>query len=93
MGSQYVVHNKGLSICLIREVPSSSRAQQMLNNSSRKPQIIFPILTISTKWACDPENINIHYGVGASGDAIVEPTLAPGALSIMSDIAAAPLTN
>ena len=65
----------------LREVLSSSRAQQMLNNSSQKPQIIFPILTISTKWACDPENINIHYGVGAPGDAIVEPTLATGALS------------
>ena len=63
------------------EVSSSSRAQQMLNNSSQKPQIIFPILTISTKWACDPENINIHYGVGGPGDVIVEPTLATGALS------------
>ena len=86
----------------VREVLSSSRAQQMLNNSSQKPQIIFPILTISTKWACDPDNLNIHYGVGAPGDAIVEPTLATGlqwhwsslSLSLlMSETVAAPLTN
>ena len=68
-------------IISVRELSSSSRVQQMLNNSSQKPQIIFPISTISTKWACDPENINIHYGVGDPGDVIVEPTLATGALS------------
>ena len=53
----------------------------MLNNSSQKARIFFPSLAISTKWACDPENINFHQGAGASGDVIIEPTLATGALS------------
>ena len=64
-----------------REVLSSSRPQQMLNNSSQNARIFFPFSIVCTKWACDPENINIHYGVGAPGDVIVEPTLATGALS------------
>ena len=65
----------------------------MLNNSSQKAQIFFPFSIIRTKWACDPENINIHYGDGGPGDVIVEPTLASGALSLVSDTVAATLTN
>ena len=53
----------------------------MLNNSSQKAQIFFPFSISSTKWACDPENINFHQGAGAPGDVIVEPILATGALS------------
>ena len=53
----------------------------MLNNSSQKARIFFPSLTFSTKWLCDPENVNFHQGAGASDDVIVEPTLATGTLS------------
>ena len=53
----------------------------MLNNSSQKAWIFFPSLTFSTKWVCDPENVNSHQGAGAPGDVIFEATLATGALS------------
>ena len=53
----------------------------MLNNSSQKARTFSPSLTFSTKWVCDPENINFHQGAGASGDVIIEPTLATEALS------------